>query len=431
MPVSAVEARLDALLLSVRLASVAIACSGGSDSIALALLTHAWAKKHGVDTIAVTVDHGLRAESAQEVRLVAKWLKKHGIAHTILAWEGGKPKSNVQEAARKARYRLMGDYCQKHGIEALLVAHTLDDQAETFLLRLRRGSGVDGLAAMAEITDMEGIRIVRPLLGIRKAQLVEYLKQNKQPYICDPSNENTDYDRVKIRKLIPALIETGLTPERIALAARNMARARKYLHKETDDFLEKHCDFNDKGYVTLSSLPVDEEIALRVLAELLMRIGGQDIPPRLDALEQLYANLRNPSFKGATVGGCKLQGTRKNRTIFIFREQSAVEKPVIIKPGETLLWDNRFKVTLHHSARPLELGALTQTGWLEMAKQYKLKNTCPDKKILYTLPALRTKVGKVVAVPHLGVGEATIPCKVKFVSGRKITRSGAQSSSAR
>lgn len=413
MCVSVAEDRLDALLPHD--ASVAVACSGGSDSMALVLLTCAWAKKYNIKMVALTVDHGLRKASAKEAKQVGTWLKKHGISHAILTWEGRKPQSNIQEEARKARYRLMAEHCKERDIKSLLVAHTLDDQAETFLLRLKRGSGVDGLAAMAEVTDMKGLRIVRPLLNLRKAQLIAFLKEKKQAYVVDPSNQNDDYDRVKIRKLIPVLSEAGLTPERMTLAANNMSRARRYLKKETEKFLEKHCIFDEKGYAELHCLPEDEEITLRALATLLRRIG-ETTPPRLDALTRLYKNVYTAGFKGATMAGCKLQRLGGKESLLFYREESAVQAVITIRSGETVTWDNRFRVYLEQATHPLKLGALTQSGWLAISKIYKLKKNCPDKKILYVLPALRDPAGTIVAVPHLGICAKGIRCHVERVT---------------
>ena len=386
---------------------VAVACSGGADSMSLTLIIAGWAKANNRAIIALTVDHGLRKESQEEARQVGKWLKKRGIAHAILSWKGKKPVRNIQEAARKTRYRLLADYCKTHHIPYLLVAHHLEDQAETFLLRLARGSGVDGLSAMSALTSLYGIQIVRPLLDIPKTELLAYLKACKQPYISDPSNENTAYDRVKMRSLLPMLAKAGLTPERIALAAKNMARARKHLESETSDFLDRACDFFPEGYALLHALPESEEIALRALAKLLMAISGSETKPRLEELERLYNAIKNPAFKAATLGGAVFSLHKKS--VLIYREQQNIAAPIAIRAGKEIGWDNRFMITHANAASTtFFVGALTQEGWLSIARKHKLCNPFPVKKILYTLPAIRDTKGTIVAVPHMGFGQQKI-----------------------
>jgi tRNA(Ile)-lysidine synthase len=391
---------------------LAVACSGGADSMALTLLAQHWAKANGTTITAITVDHGLRAQSASEAKQVAVWLKKAGIPHVILKWIGKKPARNIQESARNARYHLLSDYCKQHGIAHLLVAHHREDQAETFLLRLARGSGVDGLAAMNRVTTMHGITLVRPLLDVSKQELISYLKTRKQAYVNDPSNHDTQYDRVKIRKLLPTLAAAGLTPERLAKTATIMARARAHLEEETGKFLSRHCKIFAEGYAHLSSIHPSEEIALRALATLIMLIGGHEVRTRLSDLERLHSTLQKKDFKGATLGGCIF--SRHKNHMLICREPSAVAKPVKLHVGTSVMWDNRFEVSLHTSDSPLFVGALTQEGWLFCAHNYKLKNPHPDKKILYTLPALRDASGWLFAVPHLGLAAPGTQCAVIF-----------------
>jgi tRNA(Ile)-lysidine synthase len=360
------------------------------------------------------VDHGLRKESAKEAKQVGVWLKKQGIAHIVLSWKGRKPKRNIQEAARKARYLLMTQYCKQHGITHLLVAHHLEDQAETFLLRLARGSGVDGLSAMSALTTMYDVTLARPLLGLSKAQLLDYLGKRKQAYVNDPSNENPAFERVKIRKLLPVLAEVGLTPERLARTASTMARARAHLEEETGKFLNRSCKIFQEGYARLEHIGISEEIALRALATLIMIIGGNDVKTRLNDLERLYVALKDPAFKGATLGGCVF--TRHKGATLIYRELKGVAKPVAVKPGAPVLWDNRFDITAQVPRGVWRVGALTQKGWLWLAGTQKIKNPFPNKNILYSLPALRDFRGRIFAVPHLKFSATDVQCEASFKS---------------
>jgi tRNA(Ile)-lysidine synthase len=391
---------------------VAVACSGGPDSMALALMAQSWAKAGKSKVVALIVDHGLRRESAKEAKQVGAWLKKQGIAHAILTWNGRKPVRNVQEAARKARYRLLSDYCKTHKIEGLLVAHHLEDQAETFLLRLARGSGVDGLAGMSALTGLYDVTLIRPLLGVPKAELLAYLAKRKQPFINDPGNENPAFDRVRMRKMLPALAEVGITPERLAKTATNMARARAHLEEETGKFLKSACTLFSEGYASLKHVKISEEIGLRALATLIMIIGGNEVKTRLADLERLYAAVKDTGFRGATLGGCVF--TRHKDAILIYRELKSVAPPRTLKAGAGLMWDNRFEMTLKSASMRLRVGALTQSGWLALAKTHTLKNPCPNKNILYALPALRDSKGKIIAVPHLKYYTQDVKCDVVF-----------------
>jgi tRNA(Ile)-lysidine synthase len=178
-----------------------------------------------------------------------------------------------------------------------------------------------------------------------------------------------------------------------------MRRARDFLEVETARFLHLHCHIHEAGYAVLSQLPENEEMALRVLAELVMCIGGHALRPRLDDLERLLHALRQPAFKGATLAGC-LFAQHKGDTL-ILRETKAVEPPVALAKGKETLWDNRFLVTVTALPKGLWVGALTQPNWLDIARARKLCNPFPTKKILYTLPALYNAKGALLGVPHL------------------------------
>jgi tRNA(Ile)-lysidine synthase len=206
----------------------AVAVSGGGDSLALMLML-ARAKKKPAP-IVLTVDHGLRPDSAKDAKAVLQAAKKLGLEAHLLQWKGAKPKSDIEAAAREARYRLMGEWCAKHKIGALYLAHTLEDQAETFLLRLARGSGLDGLSAMQEVAPFPlpgygELKLVRPLLSVTRAQLRAYLKKSGLEWRDDPMNEDPRFARVRIRQSWPQLEEIGLSPTRIAAAAGHRAGA--------------------------------------------------------------------------------------------------------------------------------------------------------------------------------------------------------------
>jgi tRNA(Ile)-lysidine synthase len=178
---------------------IAVAVSGGPDSLALIILADRWARQRGGEAWALTVDHGLRPESAEEARTVAGWLTDRCISHETLVWAGAKPQSGIQEAAREARYRLLGQWCRAHGVLHLLTAHHREDQVETYLIRRRAGSGIDGLAGMSAVRELAGCRLVRPLLSVPRARLLAVLKEEDQPFLSDPSNLDPAFERARLR----------------------------------------------------------------------------------------------------------------------------------------------------------------------------------------------------------------------------------------
>ncbi|MCP5371685.1 MAG: tRNA lysidine(34) synthetase TilS [Hyphomicrobiales bacterium] len=195
---------------------LAVALSGGADSLALTLLADAWARERRGRVTALTVDHGLRPDSGAEARTVAAWMAARGIAHQVLPWTGPKPAAGVQAAARTARLALLAGRCRELGILHLLLAHHLDDQAETVLMRLGRGSGPDGLAAMAPVLAAAETRLLRPLLTVPGARLRALLAAAGQGWIEDPSNADTRFERVRLRRRLAQRRATGASPWRPA-----------------------------------------------------------------------------------------------------------------------------------------------------------------------------------------------------------------------
>ena len=420
-PVSAAEfaASLGALAPS---RGLAVALSGGPDSLALLYLAARWAKRRRrVRLLAFTVDHGLRPESAGEALLAACMAKSLGVDHRILTWTGGKPSTGIQAAARAARYRLLAEAARVEGVEDILVAHHQDDQAETFLLRLARGSGVDGLAAMAPARDVPGapdIRLLRPLLGFSHARLLTTLERAGLEAINDPSNENPRFDRVKARRMLKELAVLGLGPERLADTAATMARVRVALEAETRALLAAHAKLAPEGYVEAdvsALLKASEEIALRALAEILKCVSGADYPPRFDALAALHKALGEGKL-GRTLHGCKL--VLNGAALIAVREvaSAARAQSLRLKPGEAAIWDGRFEIAVHalpRGGRGGEWRALGAEGTTILKKEGLLPGNVP-KSALPGLPAL-WKGRSLLAVPHIGIGLAGLETGVKFV----------------
>ncbi|HET7086920.1 MAG TPA: tRNA lysidine(34) synthetase TilS [Rhizomicrobium sp.] len=296
--------------------SWAVAVSGGGDSIALMHLLADYAREKKLPApVVLTVDHGLRASSAKDAKRVAAWAKKAGLKVQLLKWRGPKAKTGIEAAAREARYRLMGAWLRKNKVVTLLVGHTEDDQAETFLLRLARGSGLDGLAGMQPrapwpVPAFAGLVLARPLLAFSRAQLRLYLQAKGQGWIEDPMNADASFDRVKVRKAQKALAGAGLTPARIAAAALHLARAREALEIATQAVLQRAARKAQTGILidagALAAAP--RELGLRGLAAVLMTVGSQVYRPRFDSLERLFDQIAGGNFgPGATLHGCRLR----------------------------------------------------------------------------------------------------------------------------
>jgi tRNA(Ile)-lysidine synthase len=296
------------------LAGIVIAASGGPDSTALLLLAARWAKRRKTPPrlLAVTVDHGLRPEAAAEAALVKRLARRLGVPHRTLAWRGTKPKSGLQEAARLARYRLLMEAAARAKSAHILTAHTLDDQAETVLFRLARGSGLTGLAGMATASLIpmgggEGTLIVRPLLQIPKARLIATLRSAGITYSDDPSNSDPRFTRARLRGLMPELAREGLTAHGLARLAGRMRRAEAAIEFAVHAAREAlapsawpRCGpiiFDTKGFRALPA-----EIGLRLLGRAVAHAGDEG-PVELGKLEVLYDALRREARLRRTLAG--------------------------------------------------------------------------------------------------------------------------------
>ena len=385
--------------------AVAVAVSGGADSLALTLLAAEWG-----EVTALIFDHGLRPGSDKEAQQVATWLAAARIRTEVLEWSGDKPQSDLQAAARAARYKSLEGWCRENGVGYLLLAHHRDDQAETFLMRLARGSGVDGLSAMAAVapplTHPDGPRICRPFLSIPKKRLEATLRSKEQDWIEDPSNQDTAFLRTQVRALLKDSGIEGLSSQRLSETAGRMACVREYLDQVTTDYLGLTARFDPGAYVEVSrdfSKAIDPVIGLRALARILKVTAGADYQPRQARLERLYRDLGRPDFCGATLGGCQLvvdeHGSRP--ALLVVREPAAAQEACDLEPGETKLWDSRILIDYVKGAGVLRLKPLGEKGWQRVAAAQP-----DDQEIRFpraaglSLPSLWRGDG-LIAVPQL------------------------------
>jgi tRNA(Ile)-lysidine synthase len=274
-----------------------LAVSGGPDSTALLVLAARWRKalRRGPELIAVTIDHGLRPESAREAAMVKRLAGRLGIKHLTRRWRAPRPATGLQRKAREARYRLLAEEAKRAGAGHVLTAHTLDDQAETVLIRLARGSGLTGLAAMTRETLLSGVTVVRPLLTVPKARLIATLKAAQIPFAADPSNLDVTFTRVRMRQLMASLAQEGLTADRLALLARRLKRADAALEAAAAEASARlsrasaaagpSVAFDAEGFHRLPA-----EVALRVLGWAITALGDEG-PLELGKLEALHQAL--------------------------------------------------------------------------------------------------------------------------------------------
>jgi tRNA(Ile)-lysidine synthase len=303
-----------------RAKALLIAVSGGPDSTALLLMASEWAKRRGKTRIeAATVDHGLRPESADEAKAVGEICARLGVTHRVLHWKGAKPATRLQERAREARYRLLVDHAKALGADAVMTAHHADDQAETVLFRLLRGSGLAGLRGMDVMTARDGMTIARPLIGLKKRDLIAFANARAAPFIDDPSNSDPRFARTRLRALLARLDEEGLNADaldRLARRARETEAALAHLTAEVE------ARVGLEGAVEASALfaaPV--AIVQRILTQRIAEAGGRDASRiGLEKIETLAAALRDALKERrayvANIGGVVVRLTAKGRLSF-------------------------------------------------------------------------------------------------------------------
>jgi tRNA(Ile)-lysidine synthase len=286
-----------------------VAVSGGGDSMALLHLLADWRLYGGPHVSAVTVDHGLRPEAAAEAALVARVCAGLGIPHHILTWNGRAAGGNLMDAARRARLRLIGEWAGAAGIRTVALGHTADDQAETVLMRLARGSGVDGLSGMALRRQASGLVWVRPLLIVPRADLRGYLARRGGPWVEDPTNDDPAHDRTRARQALAVLEPLGIDRNRLAETAALMALARNAL-EQTAFAAARETARIEAGDVVFRRdlmLALPMETQLRLLAHAIRWLTGADYRPRLSALMAARAGALDGRRR--TLAGCLLTGT--------------------------------------------------------------------------------------------------------------------------
>jgi tRNA(Ile)-lysidine synthase len=317
---------------------VAIAVSGGSDSMALLLLAAEWARVSEAGVVALTVDHGLRAASADEAQQVAQWCAALDVEHHVLAWVGEKPKTGIQAAARVARYDLMSGWCKRNGFPVLLTAHTLDDQAETVLMRKARTASAKSLAGIWAATAWDGVRVVRPLLNVRREALRDELRARGQKWIDDPSNEDERFERVRVRNSMKGVDVSALGAE-----AQGAQAETSRVSELAGLFFDGDVKINGLGFLSFArkafhGLP--KAVAHEVLARAMFVAGAGVRPPRAGVAEIVQWIADGHSGR-RTVAGAVV--AVRLREVLVAREAGRI-LPLWVPLAAGFLWDGRFEI---------------------------------------------------------------------------------------
>ncbi len=371
-----------------------VAVSGGSDSLALLVLLTEWHRQGGPAVSAVTVDHGLRPESAAEAAEVSAICARLGVAHSTVHWQGWNGQGNLPDRARRARYGLLADWAGRAGVGDIAVGHTADDQAETFLMRLAREAGLDGLSAMADRWRQEGVTFHRPALTVTRAALRDELRARGVAWIEDPTNADPAFERVRARQVLSALAPLGISADGLASVAHNLRDARDTLYHYVARAARDNVAVMDGDLLLdrggLTDLPA--EIARRLLRRCLQWVGGAAYGPRGAAMEAF----RKAAAQGrtTTLQGCLLvpEGDR----LRLVREYNAVRD---LRVPADAVWDGRWRLT-GPEPEGAEIGALGPEGLA----------VCPDWRAtgrprvsLLSSPAV-WKGTDLLAAPLAGVG---------------------------
>lgn len=395
------SAKMNQLIIPKEHNHIALAISGGSDSVALLELMGKWASSHSVDLIILHVNHHLRSNSGDDARFVESICNKMGYQFHHLEWQhNGQIQTAIQQQAREARYALMHKKCQELGVKILLTAHHQDDLIETYLMRKKRGSGPFGLSH-SDSFFFHDLQVFRPLLPFSKQDLLHYLQENSASWVEDPSNISDNYERNRVRKSIEKY--STQEKENILLEMRDAQQQAFELNEKLIAFLAEYVAINRLGYAIVDLKHFDQQVydlQLQITSHILTIISGQTTPPRHRNIEPLILRITQESNFKVSLHGCLL--VKKNNKLLICREpQQYANQPLT---AGNVIWDDRFEIKANLSEdysvdflRPSDFnkirGELTR-------QQFHLIDDFDNKLILFSLPAIK-KLEKLVAIPHI------------------------------
>lgn len=382
--------------------AVALAVSGGADSLALMLLAQRWALSLDAPPrlVVYSVDHSLRPEAAAEVAMVLEAARAIGLAARGLAWTGAKPETGMQEAARVARYRLIGAAMAEDGATVLLTAHHLQDQAETVLMRMAHGSGIEGLKGMTGMADIEGIRVHRLLLGVDPAALRSVVDAAGLTPAEDPSNADPHYERVRWRKAMPQLAALGLDAGALGLFATRMAEADAAIVQMADGCFTEIVRLDGFGAARIELAPfvgLSPAISTRLLGRVLNIVGGRQKPRALGQVERLRQTIANAGLaKATTVLGCVIR--IKDGAIAVAREPGrSLPSDALLAPHGELVWDERFRIVNASAEAGLTASVADYLPRHRLEEFLGFKVSAPAEAIR-TAPIVRDAAGGVLSL---------------------------------
>lgn len=381
---------------------VGLAVSGGPDSLALMVLVKRWADMLATPPkiVVYSLDHGLRPEAGDEVVMVGREASQLGLGFRGLKWTEEAPETGIQEAARQARYRLIGEAMVEDGVSLLVTAHHRADQAETILMRLAHGSGLDGLKGMVRFSEVEGVRVFRPFLDVEPASLVAIVDDAGLSAVHDPSNDDEGYERIRWRRLLPALAREGLDGAALSRFAARMAEADAALSDLADAAFAELVGFDGFGAATLRVSALSQlgpATGRRVLSRILAVVGGRQKPRALGQVERLFDLIATDTLpKGTTLLGTVIRV--KDGNLVVAREPGrALPSDIVLPPGETLVWDDRFAILNRSVETGLVAAATDFFPRHRLEEVLGFKVTTPAEAIR-TAPIVRDAEGAVLSL---------------------------------
>jgi tRNA(Ile)-lysidine synthase len=399
-------------LLGERPKSIALAVSGGVDSVAMLYLASSWAQDFGVELTVFSVNHNLRALAVDDVRYVENLAKKLGAKFFALSWNSGEDKSALQERARQGRYDLMTEKCLELGINLLLTAHHFDDVLETYLMRKAKKSGIFGLSSSASYFH-NNIRVLRPLFNFFKTELVEFLQSQNIAWREDDSNQSDLYERNRARKKIAAL--SNIDKDQLVAEVKAINEKVLLLNEQLILAMAESLQVNNYGFAKIDLHKIKnfcQDIKIQIFNYVLTVISGKVATPRFRNIEKILARIVDFENMKCSLHGCVIK--KKGPDIWIFREQSVIEDDVQLLHGQ-LYWDNRFMVSgerayCHPSegrgiAKNLTISRLSLEEYVQIKDKINLRELAKisdnnHKLILFTLPVIKN-LEKIVAIPHI------------------------------
>ncbi len=408
--------------------TIAVATSGGADSMSLLLLARDWVADRGGKVISLTVNHNLRPEAASEALQVAAWCRKLAVEHHILIWDSPTKIQSIQASARTARYQLLTNFCRENNILHLLTAHHAGDQVETMFFRLARGSGLEGLSAMSAQSIISSVRLLRPLLHVDKERLIATLRENNQPWIEDPSNHNLLYSRVNIRRQLATSPDESSVRQNAGYIIKNFGKYRNLIERNAVSQLTDTVKLYPMGY---AELYYSSGISSKILGSIIQTLNGEEHPPRSEKLDNLLSLIKGNKLKSKRSLGGLIFEPLSSGQIMVYREEKAITPSLILANNQPVLWDKRFLIeyrTPKELRQSVEIRALGSNGLAQIKKLApSLLRATPPARILRQLPSFWL-LEELLAVTHISYMSkqatlADIQCTAKFRPAKALAGS--------